>query len=104
MTKESFRKQLGQVKKQIGRRLPHSPADWMRDGTDHINIHTYAETELGCVLSLDYRHDFRNPKLGHFVSINSAWFYLRANKRHEAMRKMWGKTLKNYVKQACSAE
>lgn len=95
--KESLRTQLKKVKSEIKHYLPNNPNVWMGDGIDHINIFRSGETALGRCLNLDFARRFTNPTLGHFRSINSAWFYLRAQNRDESIRDMNGSALKKYV-------
>lgn len=95
--KETMRNQLKQVKAAIHHYLPNNPNSWIGDGIDHINIFRSGETALGRCLNLDFARRFNNPTLGHFRSINSAWFYLRAQNRDESIRDMNGSALKKYV-------
>ena len=95
--KESMRNQLKRVSADIKRYLPANPNSWIADGVDHINIFRSSDSLLGRYLNLDFARRFNNPTLGHFRSINSAWFYLRARNRDESIRELNGAALKKYV-------
>ena len=66
--------------------LPMNASQWGRDGEDHININSQANTELGKYLSIRTIKRFDHPILGHFVSLNSVWSFAKARNHADKIR------------------
>jgi len=84
--------------------LPMNASQWGRDGEDHININSQANTEIGKYLSIRAIKRFDHPILGHFVSLNSVWSFAKARNHADKIR-----TLENPFKlrefmRACGGE
>lgn len=74
----------------------NSPLGYKKDGHDHINIGTGAQSPLGRRLSQNYAALFVSSDAGPFLTITGYWFYLLSedhddqfrDKRHDAVRRL----------------
>ncbi|BDD79564.1 hypothetical protein [Burkholderia phage FLC9] len=62
----------------------------LEDGVKHINIDTYAKTDLGKMLVHKYPAPFEHPKFGRFRSVEGFWGYIRTGAREDRWRYLSG--------------
>ena len=100
---KTMREQLAPLAKQNWKpaELPVNPNGWIKDGLDHINISRASKIQLGKALNLDYSRDWEHEILGPFRSLNSLWFFVRAEKHNDAIRSMIGNELRFFVDREC---
>lgn len=60
----------------VFRGLHIHPANWIKDGVDHINMSTFGATEIGKVLDLDFEMPWTHPQYGRFISLSAFWYYI----------------------------
>lgn len=61
-----------------------------RDGVDHINAYSKAQTKVGRMLT-NYAHTpFDHPTFGHFESMEGFWFWLASGRQYNNLRKVHG--------------
>lgn len=73
-----------------------SPMMYDQDGVDHINVCSFAETELGRMLSMQYRHTFTHEHFGKFATVDGFWHWLTSFERDDRLRRLSGKQLKEF--------
>lgn len=73
----------------------YKPAD---DGVTHINIYADGLTRLGVLLSHFAHTPFIHPYFGPFASMEGFWYYLKAEKKDERLRQLYGPEAKFYGK------
>lgn len=66
----------------------------LEDGTTHINIDAFAQTELGRMLVHQFASKFEHPQFGRFRSVEGFWGYVRDNTRDDRWRYVSGMTAK----------
>jgi hypothetical protein len=62
----------------------------LEDGVKHINIDTYAKTELGRMLVHKFPAKFEHPTFGRFRSIEGFWGFIRTGAREDRWRYLSG--------------
>lgn len=68
------------------------------DGINHINIYSRGKTELGVNLSHFAKTPFVHPYFGPFNSMEGFWYYLKAEKKDDKLRQLYGPEAKFYGK------
>lgn len=68
------------------------------DGITHINIYSGSKTKLGKLLSHFSHTPFVHPYFGPFASMEGFWYYLKAEKKDEKLRQLYGSNAKFYGK------
>lgn len=66
----------------------------LQDGVTHINIDSYAKTELGRMLVHKFSARFEHPTFGRFKSIEGFWGFIRDGARDDRWRYVSGMTAK----------
>lgn len=63
-----------------------------KDGIDHINIYSKANTQLGRLLSNWAHIPFEHPEDGHFHSVEGYWYWLKleGHPRRDELRALYG--------------
>lgn len=91
----------GQLALQLPERstLPAGMAYAREDGVSHINIYSRGQTELGRMLSHFYRSPFKHPFYGKFNSMEGFWYYVKAAKPDDQLRRLVGFEAKLYGKE-----
>lgn len=74
-----------------------SPAKWVGDGIDHINIWERGVTELGVALSHSSPLPFTHSIFGKFSCMESFWHYIQSEERDDRLRTMTSKTLRPFA-------
>lgn len=74
------------------------------DGINHINIYNKGKTELGQMLSHYAYSPFVHPYFGPFNSMEGFWYYLRAERKDEKLRQLYGAQAKFYGKKLVSVK
>lgn len=76
--------------------LEFSPS---RDGVDHINIYSKANTSLGRDLSNFADIGFKHPDYGQFRTVEGFWYYVSTGFKYEQLRTMSGPEAKKFGKE-----
>lgn len=71
-----------------------------KDGTNHINVYSKANTKLGRDLSNFSFSPFVHPEDGEFKSVEGYWYWLGC--KEEKLRKVWGYAAKR-IGRECGA-
>ena len=62
----------------------------LQDGVTHINIDSYAKTELGRMLVHKFPAKFEHPTFGRFKSVEGFWGFIRDGARDDQWRYLSG--------------
>jgi hypothetical protein len=69
------------------------------DGVDHLNIWSFAKTELGVLLSFSTNLRFNHEQLFNFSSIDCLWQYITIIEPSEKIRNVPSRILRSMVKE-----
>lgn len=72
-----------------------------RDGEDHINVGRYGHTRIGKDLDFETAANFNHDVLGSFRSINSLWYFLKANVNDDRIRRMTLSEVRGFIYNEC---
>ncbi|QVD49404.1 hypothetical protein LUCX_334 [Xanthomonas phage vB_XciM_LucasX] len=74
---------------------PSDKPDPAKDGIDHINCYSKAQTALGQQLSNFSHVPFDHPEFGFFASLEAYWYWLKTGMQHNSLRRLYGATAKS---------
>lgn len=69
---------------------PTERINFLEDGISHINTHSKTKSRLGSILSPSYDvgQPIHHPLLGHFRTVENAWWYLNTGGYRDKIRTM----------------
>jgi len=94
---KSNRNSFGEQLQKMSHLLPRNKASALlplvsigKDGTDHINIWEFADTDLGRVLSSFTCMPFKHSVYGKFDSVEGFWYYIKSVTKDDNLRHLSG--------------